>query len=88
MVNNTSLLAYLQLDDIKTRREQVFHIIKRCEPITNLQISKILQLPINSITGRTRELVQKGLVESKGTTTIQYSKKVVRVHNWGVVDGC
>lgn len=82
--NQTSILAYHQIDDLGKRQREVLTVIRELQPCTNLRISQALDLPINSITGRTRELVKKGKVESKGTILVKYQNKTVRVHTWGL----
>lgn len=51
-----------------TKRELVLDYIRRHAPISNRRLSEGLNLPINQITGRTRELVERGLVQEAGTT--------------------
>jgi len=67
MIRNTSTLAY---NDIKStlgaRQRVVLDIIHYLEAPTNLEISRYLGLPINTITPRTNELVKKGLVCNAG----------------------
>lgn len=56
-----SLPAYKEPKD--QSRQKVFSAIQKLQPCTNQQIAKYLGWEINKITGRTRELVEKGLVQ-------------------------
>lgn len=67
-VTQTSREAYkYAIKTLNKRQMQVFSIIKSHGPITNYKISKILNMSINSITPRTKELRDKGLVCREGT---------------------
>lgn len=61
----TSLLAYWSLkeDDLGQRQKTVFDVIAKYGPMSNLDVAEYLGLPINSITPRTLELRQKGVVK-------------------------
>ena len=63
MIQSTSAEAYHGLHDLGARQEQVLDVIKDRGPISNLEISEALALPINQITGRTHELRGLGLVQ-------------------------
>lgn len=56
-----SLPAYKEPKD--QSRQKVFSAIQKLQPCTNQQIAKYLGWEINKITGRTRELVERKLVE-------------------------
>lgn len=59
----TSMEAYFSiLENLGERQMEVFKAIKEIQPCYNLQISKNLHLPINSITGRVKELRDFGMV--------------------------
>ena len=62
-VRATSREAFHSLNDLSRRQEEVYQIIRDYSPVNNLSISHLLHMPINSITPRTNELVEKGLVE-------------------------
>ena len=63
MVEETSLRAYIEIkDDLGRRQKQVYDCLRQIQPATNLMISKKLNLPINSITPRTKELRNKRMV--------------------------
>jgi len=84
MIQQTSLSAYSDLIDsgqLSRMQEKVLDIISLFGPITNNIIACKLDLPINCVTPRTRELVIKGLVEQK--------RKVKQANNklaicWGI----
>lgn len=63
-VTQTSLMAYL--DGLKTlapKQEMVLKVISRYVGICDQEIQKELGWPINTITNRRGELVDKGLIE-------------------------
>jgi len=63
MVRDTSILAYTDIKpELGDRQQKVYDAIKKLGCPTNLEISKYLKIPINSITPRTNELVEQGLV--------------------------
>ncbi len=63
MVRDTSLLAYYDVKrNLGERQQRVYDTIKTLGCPTNLEISRYLSLPINSVTPRTYELVDKDLV--------------------------
>lgn len=63
MVQKTSLLAYAEvLENLGERQMQVLKAIEELVICNNLMISKHLNLPINSVTPRVRELRGKRLV--------------------------
>ena len=67
MVQETSLLAYIELDvSLGERQYAVLNIIRDHGPVTNTEISKHLCLPINSITPRVHELRKAGKVVCAG----------------------
>lgn len=67
MLQQTSLLAYEELvktGKIGKRQAQVLKaMIDHPFPVTNLEISHLTGLPINSVTPRVKELMEKGLVQ-------------------------
>lgn len=63
-IQDTSLEAFEEVKQTLGERQQiVFGEIRLKKGITNAMISRNLQIPINSITPRTNELVKKHLVE-------------------------
>lgn len=59
----TSLLAYAEiLGELGERQAQVYRVIRELKSCNNLMISKELNLPINSITPRVKELRDFGVV--------------------------
>ena len=64
-VAETSRIAYEQIKpELSKRQKEVYDFIEKNPFNTNTEISIALQLPINCITGRTRELVKQKLVYS------------------------
>lgn len=68
-----------------TKRELVLDYIRRHGPITNRRLSEGLRLPINQITGRTREIVRLKLVRAVGTVFDEVTGR--NVTQWAVEDG-
>lgn len=59
MIAQTSLLAYKEIFyKLSPREAEVINVIRNYEPIDNLGIADALDLPINSVTGRTNSLAQ------------------------------
>lgn len=58
----TSLMAFWQLHDLGHRQQQVYKAICKLGTACNLEIAAYLDMPINAITPRTNELVEKGIV--------------------------
>lgn len=65
LVRDTSKKAYRSLTDLSRRRQEVLTAIFIHKTIPNFDIAKYLRLPINQVTGRTRELFQDGLVREE-----------------------
>lgn len=61
-VQETSKKAYKELKDLGERQKQVYNAIKTLQYCTNTMIAKVLKLPINSITPRTKELREMSFV--------------------------
>ena len=63
MIQPTSLEAYkILIPELGIRQQQIYDIITEHNHISNLDISRISKLPINSVTPRVKELRDKGLV--------------------------
>jgi DNA-binding MarR family transcriptional regulator len=86
MMQQTSLFAYRELaseSELGRRQLQVYQTLKNKGPSTNKQLSSYLNLPINSITGRTRDLVKAGLVEKKSVRLNSFTNRPEIL--WGVL---
>lgn len=77
LVQETSVDAYNELNDLGDRQKQVLETISYYESCSNTMIAKHLGLPISSITPRTRELVKKGFVEEGHKALDPYTHKKV-----------
>jgi len=66
MMNEASIESYHAIEDITDRQREVYLAIRENGPVTNRELCSIMQLPINCITGRVSELVQKNMVASFG----------------------
>ena len=82
-MQKTSLEAHDSIKDIKpTRYFQICDALAIHGPMTNLELSKFLGLPINSITGRVNELVnQHNILEEKGLKLQDTGRKAIK---WGL----
>ena len=69
--------SYHTLDNIATRQKQVLDVIKHHEPIHNRKIANKLKLPINSVTGRVKELRNLGLVAICGKVKDDVTNRTV-----------
>ena len=83
----TSLIAFSQIvESLGDRQMQVLKCIKEIgQPCSNLQISKYLHLPINSITPRVLELRKKGIVMMDRVGDCEFTgRKVIywKIKNW------
>ena len=63
MIQSTSLWAYREVTPtLGPRQAAVLYVLETKGPCNNLEIARYLELPINSITPRCKELRLKGLV--------------------------
>jgi DNA-binding MarR family transcriptional regulator len=80
MMEQTALdlrnLSYHSLN-LGEKQEQVYNAIEQYQPVTNRQLSNILRWPINSITGRVKELRDMGLVHKEGSAYDQVTERTV-----------
>lgn len=80
----TSLSAYDSIRSELTRRQfQVFEALGKIGVMSNRQLSVELGLPINSVTGRTNELIKAGQIyEYDKVKDIVTGRTVIR---WSVI---
>ena len=82
----TSYIAFEEvLCNLGDRQKLVLKAIKIIQPCSNLEISKYLGLPINSITPRCLELRKKHLVRFYKTGQCKYTNRQVNYYiipNW------
>lgn len=80
-VQQTSLFSYRKLKDagkLSYRQVQVKELLEDTRvPLNNRQISEMLQLPINTITPRVKELRVLGIIEKAGIRTDAISNRAV-----------
>ena len=63
MIQQTSLEAFKEVrQNLGERQKQVYECLKLIQPATNFMISRNLNIPINSVTPRVKELRDKKLV--------------------------
>ena len=83
MIQPTSLEAYkILIPNLGERQQQIYDIIIKHSNVSNLDISRISILPINSITPRVKELRDKGLVILSGYKKDHITQK--RMMCWSV----
>ena len=86
MINQASIESYREFSEeqLGDRQRKVYECIRWNNQMTNRQIADELGWPINSVTGRVRELVQMGMVYSLGR--IYDEKTDRRVNEWAVIE--
>ena len=63
LVRQTSLEAYSRIKkELGSRQQEIFDCFEGNGSCTNLEVSKMIGVPINCVTPRTNELVKLGLV--------------------------
>lgn len=64
----TSIMSYRQLTPkaLGKKQNSVLAFIIKHQPVSNKQLSMLMQWPINTITPRVKELRELGLVEAAG----------------------
>ncbi len=78
---DTSLGAFQSIkQELGNRQRAVLDVIGHLENATNTEISQFMGLPINSITPRTNELRDKGLVIDAGKRLCKVTG--YEVHSW------
>jgi DNA-binding MarR family transcriptional regulator len=77
----TSYLAFEEvLMTLGDRQKLVLSAIKKIQPCSNLEISKYLNLPINTVTPRCQELRKKGLVVFYKSAQCKYTNRTVNYY--------
>ena len=72
---------YEVLNNLGERQLQILKAIKKLQPCNNLQISKFLSLPINSVTPRCLELRTKGIVRLHHTSACPVTGRSSRFYS-------
>ena len=78
-VSQTSILSYHSLDDLTNRQRDVLRAIRKLGMASNRQIARELDMEIGSVTGRTNELVAKGIVTENHKERDPRTNKLVTV---------
>lgn len=89
MIQQTSMMAYLEnMKTLGSRQQAVLKAISTRDGICNQELAEMLGWPINSVTGRTKELVERGYVEEAfkdvyppTNRTVIYWKQKARLEN-------
>ena len=76
-VAQTSIWSYHSLDDLTPRQAEVLRTIRKMMFASNREIAQDLDMEIGSITGRTNELVAKGMVVEAYKQTDPKTRKTV-----------
>ena len=78
MIQQTSMEAYdFIYDDLGNRQKQVYDVIEQYTNVCNQDISMILGIPINCVTGRVKELRDFGFVSHAGFKVNDNNKRVM-----------
>ncbi len=73
----TSILSFDSITNLGERQQKVLNSLHVYGSATNLELSRRLGLPINSITPRVNELREMGLVSMDGTTVEVTGRKAI-----------
>jgi len=73
--HKNSIKSYHKLD-LTTRQAEIVEALKIIGRATDAKIATFLKVSINRVTGRIRELIDKGLVEEIDTVVGEFGKKV------------
>lgn len=66
-MHSNSISAYNEMvETIKGKRREVLDVIIRNKAVTRQDISRIMNKPINEITGRVKELLEMGAIDEVG----------------------
>jgi len=85
MIQSTSLEAFYSIiGELGQRQQEIFNAIQKYKSVSNLDLSRLLQLPINSVTPRVKELRDKGLVVCNGYKIDRITNR--RMKTWRVVN--
>ena len=69
-MHSNSINAYNEMvETIKGKRREVLDVIIRNKAVTRQDISRIMNKPINEITGRVKELLEMGAIDEDGVDT-------------------
>ena len=69
-MHSNSINAYNEMvETIKGKRREVLDVIIRNKAVTRQDISRIMNKPINEITGRVKELLEMGAIDEVGVDT-------------------
>ena len=82
-VQETSLDAFRELKKgkLSARRQEVLNGFGQLKTATNLEVSDLIKIPINSVTPRTNELVKLGVLLKMGLRKCSISGNTAIV--WG-----
>jgi len=79
VIQQTSMEAYESLyDDLGDMQKIVFDVIEEYNNVCNQDISMILGIPINCVTGRVKELRDLGFVCQNGFKENDNGRRVMR----------
>jgi len=82
-IRKTSIEAYHSLlPSLSSRQSLVYNVIKMYPGSSNLDLCRIMDIPINSVTPRVKELRELGLVVCIGTKQDRVTKRSCMV--WSV----
>lgn len=80
-VQVTSIISYYSiLNELGRRQKEVLLCLKHYQPANNLMLAKALGLPINSVTGRMKELRDAGIVIFDSIRACPYTKESTKFY--------
>ena len=75
-MHQNSISAYRAIEsELPKSQRRVFNQIAKHWPITRQDIAARLQVPINQVTGRVRELIESGAIEESGDAVADTGKR-------------
>ena len=80
MIAQTSLQTYIDSKaEFASLKKQVYELIKGCPALSNRDIARILDRENGTISGRTNELAEEGLIRSWGVKTDPITGRPVKM---------
>ena len=79
MIQSTSLEAYNHATkSLGDRQRQVLEALIKAGPLTNREISKLIDREINTVTPRVKELRMRGLVQNAGHKIDETGRRAIK----------
>lgn len=75
MAKTTSIAAYASMKNADSHRQAIYKFVLGNPGCTRIEISRYAKIPINSVSGRVRELLDDGVLYEKGTAQDPLTKR-------------